>query len=67
MLDSKSFIFIVGSPRSGTTMLQILLASHPQVASTVEQTLYQHYVKQWLDTWESEVRNIEAPPPSHPL
>ena len=59
MIESKQFLFIVGSPRSGTTMLQILLASHPQVASTVEQTLYQHYLAPWLETWESEVRNIE--------
>jgi hypothetical protein len=59
VLDSKTFLFIIGSPRSGTTMLQILLASHPQVASTVEQTLFQHYIKQWLDTWALEVRNIE--------
>ena len=60
MLDSKTFIFIVGSPRSGTTMLQILLASHPQAASTVEQTLYQHYLAPWLDAWAGEVRNISA-------
>ncbi len=59
MLESKDFIFIVGSPRSGTTMLQILLASHPQVASTVEQTLYQHYLKDWLERWRSEVEVIE--------
>jgi hypothetical protein len=59
LLETKDFLFIIGSPRSGTTMLQILLAAHPQVASTVEQTLFQHYVKQWLDTWAAEVRNIE--------
>ena len=59
MIESKEFLFIIGSPRSGTTMLQILLASHPQVASTVEQTLYQHYLAPWLDVWESEVKNIE--------
>jgi len=59
LLETKDFLFIIGSPRSGTTMLQILLAAHPQVASTVEQTLFQHYVKQWLDTWDAEVRNIE--------
>lgn len=59
ILENKQFLFIIGSPRSGTTMLQILLASHPQVASTVEQTLFNHYVTQWLDTWKSEVQNIE--------
>ena len=50
MLESKDFLFIIGSPRSGTTMLQILLASHPQVASTVEQTVFNNYVAQWLET-----------------
>jgi hypothetical protein len=59
MLETKNLLFIIGSPRSGTTMLQILLASHPKVASTVEQTLFQHYVGPWLETWASEVRNIE--------
>jgi Sulfotransferase family len=59
MIESKQFIFIIGSPRSGTTMLQILLANHPQVASTVEQTLFQHYIGPWLDTWAMEVQNLE--------
>src|SRR5688500_17037439 len=60
MLESKDFVYIVGSPRSGTTMLQILLANHPQVASTVEQTLFQHYVVPWLETWKTEVYNLEV-------
>jgi hypothetical protein len=59
ILRSKDFLFIIGSPRSGTTMLQILIANHPQVASTVEQTLFTHYVPQWLETWASEVANID--------
>ena len=59
MLDSKDFLFIIGSPRSGTTMLQILLASHPQVASTVEQTLFNLYIAQWLETWRMEKRNLD--------
>src|SRR5687767_14288281 len=59
MLESKDFLFIIGSPRSGTTMLQILLASHPHVASTVEQTVFNNYVAQWLETWSMEVRNLE--------
>lgn len=40
-------------------MLQILLSNHPQVASTVEQTLFQHYVVPWLETWKTEVYNLE--------
>jgi hypothetical protein len=60
MLESKEFLYIIGSPRSGTTMLQILLSNHPQVASTVEQTLFQHYVSPWLETWKTEVYNLET-------
>ncbi len=59
MLSSKNFLYIIGSPRSGTTMLQILLSQHPQVASTVEQTLFQHYVVPWMETWKTEVHNLE--------
>src|SRR6476619_4240030 len=59
MLESKQFLYIIGSPRSGTTMLQILLANHPRVASTVEQTLFQHYVSPWLQTWALEVQNLD--------
>ena len=59
MLESKDFLFIIGSPRSGTTMLQILLASHPQVASTVEQTLFNLYIAPWLETWRMEARNLK--------
>jgi hypothetical protein len=56
-LNSKQFLFIIGAPRSGTTMLQVLLASHPQVASTVELTLFNRYVGPWLKAWETEVKN----------
>jgi hypothetical protein len=58
ILDSKDFLFIIGSPRSGTTMLQILLANHPQVATTVELTLFSRYLGPWLQTWDDEVRNL---------
>jgi hypothetical protein len=38
-------------------MLQILLGNHPQVATTVELTLFTKYVGPWLESWNSEVRN----------
>lgn len=59
VLEKKQFLFIIGAPRSGTTMLQVLLASHPQVATTVELTLFDRYLGPWLATWETEVRQIE--------
>jgi hypothetical protein len=56
-LADKQFLYIIGSPRSGTTMLQILLGNHPQVATTVELTLFSKYIGPWLKTWDMEVQN----------
>jgi hypothetical protein len=38
------YLFIVGCPRSGTTLLQRLLASHPQMAITPET----HWIARWF-------------------
>jgi len=56
---SKAFqpLFIIGSPRSGTTMLQILLGEHPQVSTTVELTLFKRYISPWLRMWDEEKGN----------
>jgi hypothetical protein len=56
-LSSKHLIYIIGSPRSGTTMLQVLLGSHPQVATTVELTLFTKYIGPWLEMYQTEVAN----------
>jgi hypothetical protein len=58
-LGTKDFLFIIGSPRSGTTMLQVMLGSHPQVATTVELTLFSRYMAPWLKAWDDEVRNAK--------
>lgn len=58
ILESKEFIFIIGAPRSGTTMLQIILGSHPDVATTVELSLFSRYLGPWFQTWSEEVANI---------
>ena len=39
-------------------MLQVLLANHPDVATTVELTLFDRYVGPWLETWDMENANI---------
>ncbi len=56
-------IFIIGSPRSGSTWLQALLGAHPLVATTVELTVFHHYVAPWLEKWEFEkkLRRHEVP------
>jgi len=38
------YVFIVGSPRSGTTWLQLLLAQHPAVATHQETHLFHNYL-----------------------
>jgi hypothetical protein len=59
MPHSFQTLFIIGSPRSGTTMLQVLLGEHPQVATTVELTLFRRYAAPWLETWDEEKRNSD--------
>lgn len=59
LLEEKNFIFIIGSPRSGTTWLQAMIGAHPQVSTTVELTLFSQYTAPWIRRWEEEVSNIE--------
>lgn len=56
-------IFIIGSPRSGSTWLQALLGAHPLVATAVELTVFHHYVAPWMEKWEFEakLRQHEVP------
>lgn len=41
-------IFLVGAPRSGTTLLQSLVAAHPRVASFTESHLFSRYFSRRL-------------------
>lgn len=59
ILERMQFLFIIGSPRSGTTWIQNMLASHEQVATTVELTLFNNYVAPWIKSWQREATNIE--------
>jgi hypothetical protein len=59
ILSEKKFIYIIGSPKSGTTWLQAMVAAHPKVATTVELTLFNRYIHPWLDAWDLESKNIE--------
>lgn len=54
MISDKQFLFIIGSPRSGTTWLQIMLDAHPQVCTTVELTLFSKYTAPWIEAWNKE-------------
>lgn len=56
VLEEKKFIFIVGTPRSGTTWLQLLLSQSPAVASTTETHLFSGYLRSLFKTWEMRKR-----------
>lgn len=58
MVLEKPFIFILGAPRSGTTWLQLLLASHPKVCSSVELRLISHYIASWREHWAHEAGHV---------
>lgn len=56
----KQYVFVIGAPRSGTTWLQTLVGAHPDVANTVELTLFHRYLGPWVDAWEEEKKSIES-------
>lgn len=58
--SNREVLFIIGSPRSGTTWLQLLLAQHPGVATNKETQLFTQYVKRLQDRWLEELREAEA-------
>lgn len=47
--------YLVGSPRSGTTWLQRLLAAHPAIASGQENDLWDGYIAPWFYKWRVDL------------
>jgi hypothetical protein len=47
-------VFLVGCPRSGTTWLQIILGSHPEIATVRETHLFHWYVAGLHAHWRGE-------------
>lgn len=43
-MPARKYVFIVGSPRSGTTWLQLLLNQHSEVATSQETHLFHNYL-----------------------
>lgn len=58
MVLDKQFIFIIGSMKSGTTWLQIMIGAHPLVSTTVELTLFSKYTASWIKAWKEEAAYI---------
>jgi hypothetical protein len=53
--DGNNLVLIVGAPRSGTTWLQKLLASHPLIKTGQESDVFDSYIGPQLRAWR---RNI---------
>jgi hypothetical protein len=47
-------VYVIGAPRSGTTWLQLMLGSHPQVATPVELAFFSDYAAPWYEKWERQ-------------
>lgn len=58
--SGANIIFIVGSPRSGTTWLQLLLAQHPDIATDKETQLFTQYVSRLQERWHEEVDEAQV-------
>jgi Sulfotransferase family len=47
-------VYVIGAPRSGTTWFQLMLGSHPKVATPIELDFFSTYVDSWYETWEDQ-------------
>jgi hypothetical protein len=58
-LNGANLVFIVGCPRSGTTWLQRLLATHPQIKTGQESRLFE-YVGTPLRLWQRDLAKADG-------
>lgn len=49
---NTKLIFLVGAPRSGTTWLQLLLSTSPQIATAVETHFFSLYARSLFSAWQ---------------
>jgi hypothetical protein len=56
------YVFIVGCPRSGTTLLQRIVDAHPDIAVVFEM----HWISRWLEKRRGDY-NLEYPRESYGL
>jgi len=48
---TRRYVFLLGAPRSGTTWLQIMLSSHPEVSTCQETHLFSGYLSGLERSW----------------
>ena len=49
--DGQNLVLVAGSPRSGTTWLQRLLASHPKIKTGQESHVFSQHIGPQLRIW----------------
>ena len=52
LLNGKRLVFLIGAPRSGTTWLQLMLASIDEIASANETHLFTNYMQSLFRGWD---------------
>lgn len=50
-----NMVFIIGSGRSGTTWLHLMLGSHPLIATGQESQLFNNYFASLVNQWKTEI------------
>jgi hypothetical protein len=55
-LTGGNLLFIIGSPRSGTTWLQRLLATHPRIKTGQESRVFE-YVGSQFQQWQRDIKS----------
>lgn len=59
-LSERTTLFVYGSPRSGTTWIQLLLDQHPAVVTAPETQIFGFYLSGFRRQWEEEQRGAES-------
>jgi len=54
VLRGYKLVFLVGSPRSGTTWLQLLLSRSPAVATAIETDLFTQFMRPLVEQWNHD-------------
>jgi Sulfotransferase family len=62
--DGSNILFIIGGPRSGTTWLHRLIASHPEVCTGQESNLFLFYISPLIRSWDSEEKYFDERGPN---
>lgn len=65
--SDRRYVFVIGCGRSGTTWLQMLLAQHPDVATSAETKLFSAYFGQFEQAWRHDQSMTDGTGLSHVL